>query len=91
MKVVLLHALPLDERMWEPQHDALDGHEVESPRLYALGTSMDEWATALLGRIDGHFAVVGSSMGGYCALAIARKAPERLTHVVLAGSRADQQ
>lgn len=89
MKVVLLHALPLDERMWEPQRDALDGHEVETPRLYELGSSMDEWATALLGGTEGRFAVVGSSMGGYCALAIARRAPQRLTGVVLAGSRAD--
>ena len=89
MKVVFLHALPLDERMWEPQLEALDGHAVDSPRLYGLGTSIDEWATAVLGGVDGRFAVVGSSMGGYCALAIASKAPERLTGVVLAGSRAD--
>ena len=28
-------------------------------------------------------------MGGYCALAIARRAPERLTGLVLAGARVD--
>ncbi len=28
MRVALLHALPFDERMWEPQLPALDGHEV---------------------------------------------------------------
>jgi pimeloyl-ACP methyl ester carboxylesterase len=27
MKLVLLHAFPLDERMWEPQLEALSDHE----------------------------------------------------------------
>ena len=89
MKVVLLHALPLDERMWEPQLPALAEHEVVTPRLYDLGRSMDEWAEAVLARIDGRFAVIGASMGGYAALAIARRAPERVLGLVLAGSRAD--
>ena len=87
MKVVLLHALPLDERMWEPQREALAGHEVTAPRLYELGSSMDEWAGAVLARVEGPFAVIGASMGGYCALAIARRAPERLLALGLVGSR----
>ncbi len=89
MKVVLLHALPLDERMWEPQRSALSEHDVVSPNLYVLGNSMDAWANAILDRLEGPFVAVGASMGGYCALAIARKAPERLAGLVLAGSRAD--
>jgi len=45
MKVLLLHAMPLDERMWEPQLDALAGEDVEAPNLYDLGgSSVDEWA-----------------------------------------------
>ena len=68
MRILLLHALPLDERMWEPQLQALSDHEVETPNLYGLG---------------------GASMGGYCALAVARLAPERILGLVLAGSRAD--
>ena len=32
---------------------------------------------------------VGASMGGYCALALARRAPERVVGMVLIGSRAD--
>ena len=89
MKVVLLHALPLDERMWEPQLAVLSDHDVVTPRLYDLGRSMDEWAEAILARVDGRFAVVGASMGGYAALAIARRAPERVLGLVLSGSRAD--
>ena len=89
MNVVLLHAFPLDARMWEPQRDVLEGHEVLAPDLYDLGSSMDEWARAILPRVDGHFVVVGASMGGYAALALAGLAPERVRALVLAGSRAD--
>jgi pimeloyl-ACP methyl ester carboxylesterase len=89
VNVVLLHAFPLDSRMWAPQLDALAGHEVVAPDLYDLGSSMDEWARAILPRVDGDFAVVGSSMGGYAALALAGLAPERVLALVLVGSRAD--
>jgi pimeloyl-ACP methyl ester carboxylesterase len=89
MRVALLHALPLDERMWEPQLPALAGHDVQAPKLYELGSSMDEWALGVLQRLPGRFVAVGASMGGYCACAIARLAPERLAGIVLVGSRAD--
>ena len=89
MKVVLLHAFPLDERMWAPQRDALGEADVELPNLYSLGTnSIDAWASALLDRLDGELALVGASMGGYCALAMARQAPERIRGLMLVGSRA---
>ena len=89
MKIALLHALPFDERMWEPQLPALAGHEVHAPTMYELGSSMDEWALGVLQRIPGRFVAVGASMGGYCASGIARLAPERLQGIVLVGSRAD--
>lgn len=74
--------------MWELQLPALDGHEVTTPRLYELGASMDEWATKVAPP-KGSFVAVGASMGGYAAAAIARRMPERLAGLVLAGSRAD--
>lgn len=90
MRLVLLHAFPLDERMWEPQLRSLGGaHEVVAPRLYGRGRSMDEWAASLLDELEGELVPVGASMGGYCALALARLAPERVHALVLAGSRAD--
>ena len=89
MTVVLLHALPLDPRMWERNVAALAGHEVVAPRLYELGSSMDEWAAAVLERFDGPAVVVGASMGGYCALTLARLAPERVQGLILSGSRPD--
>jgi pimeloyl-ACP methyl ester carboxylesterase len=87
VRVLLLHALPLDERMWEPQRQALWEHDVVTPNLYALpGQAMDMWAMALLREVWGEFVLVGASMGGYCALTLARLAPERVQALVLAGA-----
>jgi pimeloyl-ACP methyl ester carboxylesterase len=89
MKVVLLHAFPLDERMWEPQRDALAVHELVVPNLYDLGgNSIDSWATRILGETAGDLVLVGASLGGYVGLAMARQAPERVQAMLLAGSRA---
>jgi len=89
MKVVLLHAWPLDERMWDPQLEVLGkaGFEATAPRLYGRGPSIDGWAAQLLDEVEGQFVAVGASMGGYSALALARRAPERVLGIVLAGSR----
>src|SRR5919199_2788238 len=87
MKVLLLHALPLDERMWEPQRGALG--DVVAPRLYGRGSRMEEWARGILEEVEGDLAAVGASMGGYCALEIARQAPERVRALVLAGARVE--
>jgi pimeloyl-ACP methyl ester carboxylesterase len=89
MKVLLLHAFPLDERMWSPQRLALEGHDVVAPNLYDLGgNSIDGWADLILADLDDDFVAVGASMGGYVALAMARAAPERARGLLLAGSRA---
>ena len=73
MKVVLLHALPLDERMWEQQASALDDHDVITPRLYGRGPTMAAWADSVAAEVDGELVLVGASMGGYCALALATR------------------
>jgi pimeloyl-ACP methyl ester carboxylesterase len=77
---VFLHALPLDERMWA-QGTAL--------RLYGRGRTMDAWARSVLDEVDRELVLVGASMGGYCALAAARLAPERVCGLALVGSRAE--
>jgi pimeloyl-ACP methyl ester carboxylesterase len=87
--VLLLHAFPLDERMWERQRDALSGHDVVSPRLYGRGQTMDAWSDSVAGETEGDLVVVGASMGGYCALALARRAPERVRGLLLLGARPD--
>jgi pimeloyl-ACP methyl ester carboxylesterase len=89
VNVLLLHAFPLDERMWEPQRPALTRHTVVAPRLYGRGRTMDAWADSIAAETDGELAVVGASMGGYCALALARREPERVLGLLLVGARPD--
>jgi pimeloyl-ACP methyl ester carboxylesterase len=87
--VVLLHAFPLDERMWEPQLAALGDQQVMVPNLYGLGgSSIDGWAERVLEEVEGELVAVGASLGGYVALAMARRDPERIRGLLLAGSRA---
>jgi pimeloyl-ACP methyl ester carboxylesterase len=82
VKVVFLHAFPLDERMWE-------GEEGVAPRLYGRGRTMDAWAESVAQEVDDEVVLVGASMGGYCALAFARRYPERVRGALLVGSRPD--
>jgi pimeloyl-ACP methyl ester carboxylesterase len=86
--VLLLHAFPVGPEMWEPQLEALAGYEVQTPSLAGRGESIDGWAEQLVAETEGDLVVVGASMGGYCALAIAKRAPQRLRGLVLAGSKA---
>jgi pimeloyl-ACP methyl ester carboxylesterase len=89
--VLLLHGWPVSERVWTAQVSALRdaGYDVHAPHLYGRGPSIDDWAAQLLRELDGPLIPVGASMGGYCALALARRAPERIVGMVLVGSRAD--
>ena len=90
MNVLLLHAWPYDERMWDEHAKLLRGagFAPTAPRLYGRGPSIDGWAAQLLGELEGPFVAVGASMGGYCALRLAGRAPERVLGLVLAGARA---
>lgn len=89
MRILLLHAFPLDPSMWEPQEPVLAGHDVTAPSIYGRGNTMDAWAESLLEELDGPFdAVVGASMGGGCALALERRAPGFARAIVLAGAHA---
>jgi pimeloyl-ACP methyl ester carboxylesterase len=87
VNLVFLHAFPLDERMWEPQLSAFP--EAVTPRLYGRGDSLDAWAEELSSNtvLQGEVAVVGASMGGYCAQRLLAHAQVRA--LVLVGARAD--
>jgi pimeloyl-ACP methyl ester carboxylesterase len=89
VRVVLLHAFPLDERMWEPQLEPLRGYDVAAPRLYGRGRTVDDYAASVLAENDGELALVGASLGGYTALAMAHRDPARVRAVALVGARAD--
>jgi pimeloyl-ACP methyl ester carboxylesterase len=88
-RVLLLHAYPFDGSMWDAQLAALGSFDVGVPRLYDLpGETVDAWAAALLPELEPRAVVVGASMGGYVALALARLAPERIAGLALVGAKA---
>jgi pimeloyl-ACP methyl ester carboxylesterase len=89
LTILLLHAFPLDERMWGPQLEVLGDHDVHTPRLYSRGRTMAAWAQSIADETEGELVLVGASMGGYCALALARLAPERVRGLLLVGARPD--
>lgn len=91
MNVALLHALPLDGSMWaNGMH--LKANSVIRPNLYALGGSLEAWAGGVLDLVStGPLILVGSSVGGSCALEVARLAPDRVAAVVLVGAKASHR
>ena len=90
--VLLLHAFPLDARMWDDQRTALEaaGHRVVAPDLPGPEPELgfEAWARRVLGLVDGAFVPVGCSMGGYLAFELWRQAPERIVALGLFDTRA---
>ena len=99
--VILLHAFPLDARMWRPQLETVPaGWRFIAPDLRGFGSgppldgaaSMDGYAadvTALMDALHVDDAAIGGlSMGGYVAFALLRAAPARCTRLILADTRA---
>jgi pimeloyl-ACP methyl ester carboxylesterase len=78
--------------MWDgvvpPLTDA--GFHVVAPDLPGEDVELGfpTWAERVLGLLEGPFAPVGSSMGGYLAFELWRQAPERVAGIALVGSRA---
>ncbi|WP_373046475.1 alpha/beta fold hydrolase [Vulgatibacter sp.] len=101
--MLLLHAFPLDSRMWQQQLDGLsDRYRVIAPDLSGFGAStvpadpaaysVERWAEEARAVLDAcgiERAIVGGcSMGGYVAFAFLRRWPERVAGLLLADSRA---
>ena len=99
--VVLLHAFPLDSRMWLPQVEALAGYQALVPDLRGFGAARamagerspidllaDDVACLLDDRRLERVVLCGLSMGGYVALSFARRHPERLGGLVLLDTKA---
>ena len=97
--LVLVHAFPLNARMWEPQLAiANQGWRVVAPQLRGVdgdqnppASSVDEYAGEvidLMDALDIHEAVIGGlSMGGYVTLAMFRHAPRYFLGMILADTR----
>lgn len=100
--LILLHAFPLDRRMWRPQIQvfgpqvpfaALDLPGFGESREADLPPDLDAWADAIVAALDQGFGgrpliVAGLSMGGYVALRIAARHRARLAGLVLADTKA---
>src|SRR3990170_3895712 len=99
--LLLLHAFPVDGRLWEPQLAAFSGAvPVLAPHLPGFGGSepagevmtMRAAADRMLGELEhagiDRALVCGLSMGGYVAFELWRRARERVLGLVLANTRA---
>ncbi|MGH3094201.1 MAG: alpha/beta fold hydrolase, partial [Gaiellaceae bacterium] len=90
--VLLLHAFPLDARMWEPHQAALEsaGYAVTAPNLPGEPPEVgfDAWARRTLADVAGELVPVGCSMGGYLVFELWRQAPERIRALALLDTRA---
>lgn len=86
--LLLLHALPFDSEMWAEQTSLLSTH-IYTPNLYNFGDDIETWAKGALAAVtEPNVIVVGCSVGGSCALEIAKLAPARIAALVLIGTKA---
>src|SRR5262245_34267363 len=103
LPVVLLHAFPFDRTMWTPQHGPLSegGFRLLAPDFPEFGNStptsepftIDRAADVVADFLEAlrlpRAVVGGLSMGGYVALAFARRHPARLAALILADTKAE--
>lgn len=99
--IVLIHAFPADQNLWQPQRDGLKSHlRVITLDLLGFGKAasvdgkaitMTEYADEvkqLLDQLHIDKAVIGGeSMGGYVALAFLEKYPERVSGLILSDTQ----
>lgn len=81
--LILIPGLLCDERLWSHQVEHLGGVADPTVADVTAGGSMGEMAREILERAPESFALAGLSMGGYVALEIVRRAPERLSGLAL--------
>ena len=77
--------------MWANQMGLLPD-ATHAPTLYPFGHHIEAWAAKALALTKGNrLIVVGSSVGGSCALEVAALAPDRVTALVLIGTKANRR
>jgi pimeloyl-ACP methyl ester carboxylesterase len=86
--LILLPGMPLDAALWDHQSRHLA--EVAVPQVVELSgcDSIAAMADTVLAAAPGRFALAGLSMGGYVALEILRRAPERVERLALLDTNA---
>ncbi len=87
---VFLPGTMCDWRLFAPQIDAVEeaGWQVRVPHLAGY-RDIGSLAHALLPRLPQRFAAIGLSFGAIAALELARRAPERVTHIALLSAHPD--
>lgn len=81
--LVFLPGLLCDARLWDHQVDTLD--DLCHPQVADLTghDSIEDMAAHVLATVPERFALAGLSMGGYVAMEIMRRAPERVEGLAL--------
>ena len=98
--IVFIHGTRLTKAMWQLQqaalHDefrtiALDlpGHGARADEPFTLEAGADTVSGAIRDHAAGRAIVVGLSLGGYVAMALAAREPERVRGLVLSGATAE--
>jgi pimeloyl-ACP methyl ester carboxylesterase len=98
--IVFLHGTRLTSAQWGPQVAALSdefdclaldlpGHGTRVTEGFSLARAADSVADAIAAVGGGRAVVVGLSLGGYVAMDLAARWPERVSGLVLAGATAE--
>ena len=85
--IVFVPGLLCNERLYEAQTEAVrENHKVfvaDATKFDNLGAIADD----ILHSVSGPFALVGLSMGGYISMELLRRAPGRVTHLLLTNTK----
>jgi pimeloyl-ACP methyl ester carboxylesterase len=88
--LILVPGLICNERLWTHQVDSLSElADVSVTREHMLHDDIRDIADAILATAPDRFAVAGLSFGGYIALEIVRRAPQRVDRLALLDTRAE--
>ncbi len=100
--LVFVHSGALTRKMWQPQIDELSkafriivldlpGHGTLAQYAFTLKMAMEEVAQIIKTEVQGQALVIGLSLGGFVALALASEYPELVAGLVLSGCNIDVQ
>lgn len=98
--IVFVHGTRLTRAMWTAQLDGLSdefrviafdlpGHGTRAAETFTLTAAADALSGTIRDHAEGRAVVVGLSLGGYVAMTLAEREPERIRGLVLAGATAE--
>ena len=94
--VLCLHGGGLNGQMWSPQIDDLShtvdihvldlpGHGERSEECFTFDRAVEAIHRYTTAQVEGKVVLVGSSLGGYVAIAFAYRYPQRVSKLLLSG------